>query len=156
MKRGEAIAKIRALARKGKPFTKYDCGLPLEVSQALLSKLKGNGELKIVKPARNGIRRTGSPAVWQKTEKLAAENCRKMGQPWRRRPNCGGWWEWMEKGSSRVEKLLLVPSGREVAGDDAWEQATGKRAEHDGFVENYWESTQTTQKMMPGLWRKLA
>lgn len=71
----------------------------------------------------------------------------------RTRPHCGGWWEWMENGSSRVEKLLLVPSGREVAGDDAWEQATGKPAGHDGWVENYWESTRTTQKMMPGLWR---
>ena len=60
----------------------------------------------------------------------------------------------MENGSSRVEKLLLVPSGSEVAGDDAWEQETGRPAEHDGWVENYWESTETTQKMMPGLWRQ--
>lgn len=74
---------------------------------------------------------------------------------WRRaRPHCGGWWEWMEGGRGRVERLLLCEGGEEVASDWEWEEETGKPAEHDGWVENYWESTATTQKMMPGLWRQ--
>lgn len=74
---------------------------------------------------------------------------------WRRaRPHCGGWWEWMEGGRGRVENLLLTACGKEVEGDDEWEQATGRKAEHDGWAENYWEGTATTQDEMPGLWRQ--
>jgi hypothetical protein len=71
------------------------------------------------------------------------------------RPHCGGWWEYRECGGRRVEKILLIPCGQEVVGDDEWEQATGRKAEHDGFVENYWDGTATTQNEMPGLWRQL-
>jgi hypothetical protein len=74
---------------------------------------------------------------------------------WRKsRPRSGGWWMWREGGRDRVDKLLLTAGGTEVATDDDWEQATGKPAEHDGWVENYWAMTATTQKEMPGLWMK--
>lgn len=53
-----------------------------------------------------------------------------------------------------MDKLLLTAGGTEVATDDEWEQATGKPAEHDGWVENYWEMTATSQNEMPGLWMK--
>jgi hypothetical protein len=73
---------------------------------------------------------------------------------WRKaRPRSGGWWLWREGGRDRIDKLLLTAGGNEVATDDEWEQATGKPAEHDGWVENYWEMT-PTQKEMPGLWMK--
>ena len=74
---------------------------------------------------------------------------------WRKaRPRSGGWWLWREGGRDREERLLLCAGGTEVAGDSEWEQATGKPAEHDGWIENYWEMTATTQKEMPGLWMK--
>jgi hypothetical protein len=60
----------------------------------------------------------------------------------------------MEGGTQTPVKLLLCDDGSEVATDDDWEQATGQPAEHDGWVENYWECTETTQRMMPGLWRQ--
>lgn len=71
------------------------------------------------------------------------------------RPDSGGWWEWKEGGRGRVEKLLLTPSGLEVESDDEWEKEMGRNPSHDGFEENYWEGTETTQRMMPGTWRKL-
>ncbi len=111
----------------------------------------GRVELKVWNESKNAASTT--PRLQERRDGGAL--MQRMVRRWRRaRPHCGGWWEWMENGSSRVEKLLLVPCGSEVAGDDAWEQETGKPAEHDGSVENYWESTQTTQKMMPGLWRQ--
>lgn len=66
------------------------------------------------------------------------------------RPHCGGWWFWKE--NDKPVKLLLSDGGTEVATDDEWEAATGRPVEHDGWQENYWEITATTQKMMPGLW----
>lgn len=72
---------------------------------------------------------------------------------WRRKPHCGGWWEWREGGRGRSERLLLCEGGTHVADDDAWQQATGVSPEDDGMGHrNYWEGTETTQKMMPGLW----
>jgi len=61
----------------------------------------------------------------------------------------------MEGGRGRAEKLLLTPCGKEVEGDDEWEQATGRKAEDGAFSYNYWSGTETTQRMMPGLWRQL-
>ena len=73
---------------------------------------------------------------------------------WRKSvPDRDGWWLWREDyGRDRTERLLIVCGRRhsEVAGDDEWEQATGKPAEHDGWVENYWEGTDT--KTMGGYW----
>jgi hypothetical protein len=72
---------------------------------------------------------------------------------WLKRPNRNGWWLWLEGGRGcRTELLLVVGKGMCIAEDDEWERATGKPAEHDGWVENYWEGTETTQSMMPGLW----
>ena len=71
---------------------------------------------------------------------------------WRKkRPHCGGWWLWKE-GNNEPIKILLATGGTEVATDDEWEAATGRAANHDGWSENYWEMTSTTQAMMPGLW----
>lgn len=73
---------------------------------------------------------------------------------WRRKPHSGGWWEWREGGDGRPERLLLCEGGTHVADDEAWQQATGKPAEDEerGINHNYWEGTETTQRMMPGLW----
>lgn len=71
----------------------------------------------------------------------------------KKRPNHGGWWEWMEGGHGKPERLLLVEDGSCVAYDDEWEQATGRNPEHNCYSENYWEGTDTTQDLMPGLWR---
>lgn len=73
---------------------------------------------------------------------------------WLDQPNSSGWWLWREGGRGREEKLLLTADGRRVADDDEWEQATGRKAEADGFQHNYWSGTETTQKMMPGTWSK--
>jgi len=70
-------------------------------------------------------------------------------------PDSEGWWLWREDHDrDRTERLLIVCGSRhsEVAGDDEWEEATGEKAEHDGFVENYWEGTDT--KTMGGYWMK--
>ena len=71
------------------------------------------------------------------------------------RPHCGGWWFWKEGHGfnyAKPAKLLLAEGGTEVATDDDWEAATGRPTEHDGWTENYWEMTATTQDMMPGVW----
>lgn len=66
---------------------------------------------------------------------------------WRRtRPHCGGMWQWREYGRGGIETMLLTPCGKEVASvDDA----------EEGTPQYYWEQTETTQRMMPGLWRQL-
>lgn len=78
-----------------------------------------------------------------------------------RRPRSGGWWEWYEGCNTASECLdespelvLLCHGGTEVVEDSEWSEATGRVAEHDGFVGNYWEITETTQAYMPGMWRK--
>jgi hypothetical protein len=70
------------------------------------------------------------------------------------RPDRNGWWNWYESGSSTPEKILLTANGAVVASDDEWQQATGVHPENDvaGTNANYWEGTDTTQEMMPGLW----
>lgn len=50
--------------------------------------------------------------------------------------------------------ILLTADGSRVVDDDEWERATGRKALADGWSWNYWEGTDTTQKMMPGLWQK--
>jgi hypothetical protein len=76
---------------------------------------------------------------------------------WIERPDHAGWWLWLEGGSGcRTELLLIDEGGTHVAGDDEWEQAAGKPVDGDGWEENYWQGTETTQKQMPGLWLSLA
>lgn len=73
---------------------------------------------------------------------------------WISRPDKAGWWLWLENGNhARTELLLVGDRGTHIADDDDWEQAVG-RAPSDarGESENYWEGTETTQNMMPGLW----
>lgn len=86
------------------------------------------------KPDTNKSRPTGGLAVAH-------------GSAWSRtRPHCGGMWQWREGGRSRIETMLLTPCGKEVASvDDA----------EEGTPQYYWEQTETTQRMMPGLWRQL-
>ncbi len=90
----------------------------------------------------------------RKTRK--GSSLRRMVRRWRKtRPANDGWWLWREGGRSRVDKLLLSGGGRCVNSDVEWEQATGRPPEKDAWwTENYWEGTDTTQKMMPGLWMK--
>jgi len=59
----------------------------------------------------------------------------------------------MEGGHGKPERLLLVNEGLCVADDDEWEKSTGRSPEHNSYSENYWEMTETTRELMPGLWR---
>jgi hypothetical protein len=86
------------------------------------------------------------------------------------RPDCEGWWEWFEgwkmadKDSEDFdldesllpgygEAILIGSGGTHVVGEDEFLQMTGREPDHDGWTENYWEGTETTQSEMPGLWR---
>jgi hypothetical protein len=69
------------------------------------------------------------------------------------RPDRNGWWEWREGGRDKIEKILLTADGNCVADDDEWGAAMGRSPEHKTYSENYWEGTDTTQQLMPGLWR---
>ena len=85
---------------------------------------------------------------------LRAENQRLrelVESAWHEQPYSGGWWEWREGFRGEPERLFITPSGSEVAEDDALAQELDREIEED---ENYWECTATTQKNMPGLWRK--
>ena len=94
-------------------------------------------------------------AVVEQPNRVARGSLRRMVRRWRKaRPDSGGWWSWREGGRFRVYKLLLTPTGLSVASDDEWHRATGRKPETDGYTENYWEGTATTQKEMPGLWMK--
>lgn len=88
------------------------------------------------------------------TESVLKRNClsRVVRRYRKARPHCGGWWFWKEDLYREPQKLLLCEDGSEVATDYEWERATGKKASHDGYEENYWEMTETTQRMMPGFW----
>lgn len=83
---------------------------------------------------------------------------------YKERPDCNGWWFWFESGLDDEGEprrdgvpLLITANGEIVAPDDEWGQATGlnlDELESSGWSYNYWESTYTTQKMMPGVWVK--
>lgn len=82
------------------------------------------------------------------------------------RPDCAGWWAWyegsemLEPGEDRdyalqhhVPRMILIGNGgTHVVDDDEWEQIMGKSPDEDGWTENYWAGTETTQHMMPGVW----
>lgn len=73
---------------------------------------------------------------------------------WLARPDRNGWWLWLEGGTGcRTELLLVTGKGMCIADDDDWHQAVGRApSDLSGESENYWEGTETTQEMMPGLW----
>ena len=73
---------------------------------------------------------------------------------WLERPDRGGWWLWLEAGNcARTELILVDADGTHVADDDDWEQAIGRPpSDARGESENYWDGTEITQSMMPGLW----
>ena len=81
------------------------------------------------------------------------------------RPDSSGWWQWYEgqlldddpeewEGATG-ERLLTGEGGTHIASDDEWWQATGENPDKDTWHGNYWEGTETTQHMMPGLWGKV-
>jgi hypothetical protein len=90
------------------------------------------------------------------TENAPSASVQPVVRRWRRTvPDSEGWWLWREDyDRKRTERLLIVCESKhsEVAGDAEWEAATGEKAEHDGFVENYWEGTST--KTMGGYWMR--
>lgn len=110
---------------------------------------------KAARAATTKKRTTKAPPKAERRQPNAKRSLRRMARRWRKsRPQSDGWWLYREGGRSRVEKILLIAGGASVASDDEWEQATGKPPENDAYTENYWEGTDTDQRMMPGLWMK--
>ena len=73
---------------------------------------------------------------------------------WRRTPpNMDGWWKFKEDGMSSIQSILV--SGRSVADDGEWEDATGRKPS-DYKGENYWEMSSTADMtngtLTSGLW----
>jgi len=85
-------------------------------------------------------------------------NENQMNNNWKQQPDSNGWWLWREGGRAKDDVLLLlVGDGSEIASDDEWECSAGfppQKPWDDVFHRNYWEGTETTQEMMPGLWIK--
>lgn len=55
--------------------------------------------------------------------------------------------------SGRAEIMLLEKDGQTVADDHKWEEAAGQKPDED---RNYWDGTETTPKMMPGVWKQMS
>ncbi len=93
--------------------------------------------------------------------KLEIERALFAGKPltgWVQQPDRNGWWLWLESGyGSDTELLLLSNNGATVASDDEFSAASGQKPPAPGGATfNYWEDTDTTQKMMPGKWLRIA
>jgi len=77
------------------------------------------------------------------------------------RPTSSGWWDWYEgailgdeTSEGYPERILISDGGTHVVCDEEYEQITGENPDKDGSHHNYWEMTETTPEMMPGLWVK--
>lgn len=62
-------------------------------------------------------------------------------------PTIGGRWLWREGDNCEEVQLTLSANGSSVAKSDD--------DEPEGTPQFYWEQTETTQRMMPGLWKRM-